>query len=189
MKRLAFIAFAVAALLLPVAAAAKGPSEAKITGPGLDSTVTITGNGEGDTSTDLGLLVEETGFFPEVYGQSPSPLLRTRPTGLGPRYTVVYTVPGPSTGTLEQELYPYAGGGPASYMRPNQRFWGTQSTLGGWYRGTATLKEMLVKAGLPQRAPVSDRVHMGGVRGVGIAAGAGIVLAGAALALLRRRRR
>ena len=44
MKRLAFIAFAVAALLLPAAAAAKGPSEAKITGPGLDSTVTITGN-------------------------------------------------------------------------------------------------------------------------------------------------
>jgi len=189
MKRLVLTAFAAAALLLPATAAAKGPSEAKITGPGLDSTVTITGNGEGDTSTDLGLLVAETGFFPEVYGQSPSPLLQAKPTGLGPRYTVVYTVPGPSTGTLEQDLYPYAAGGPVSHMRPGQRFWGTQSTLGGWYRGTSTLEGMLVKAGLPQTAPASDRVRIGGLRGIGIAAAAGVVLTGAALAALRRRRR
>src|SRR5439155_10686647 len=101
MKRLVFTASVAAAFLVPATAAAKGPSEAKISGPGLSSTVTITGNGEGDTATDLGLLVAETGFFPEVYGQSPSPLLRAKPPGLGPRYTVVYTVPGPSTGTLE----------------------------------------------------------------------------------------
>jgi len=92
MKRLVLTAFAAAALVLPATAAAKGPSEATITGPGLSSTLTIAGNGEGDTSTDLGLLVTEAGFFPEVYGQSPSPLLRTKPTGLGPRYAVVYTV-------------------------------------------------------------------------------------------------
>ena len=69
MKRLVFTAFAAVALLLPATAAAKGPSEAKISGPGLSSALTITGNGEGDTSTDLGVLVQETGFFPEVYGQ------------------------------------------------------------------------------------------------------------------------
>src|SRR2546430_11377348 len=101
MKRLVLTALAAAALVLPATAAAKGPSEAKLTGPGLSSTLTITGNGEGDTSTDLGLLVQETGFFPEVYGQSPNPLLRTKPTDLGPRYIVVYTVPGSTTSTLE----------------------------------------------------------------------------------------
>src|SRR5436853_1355566 len=145
MKRLVLTALAAAALVLPATAAAKGPSEAKLSGPGLSSTVTITGNGEGDTSTDLGVLVQETGFFPEIYGQSPSPLLRAKPTALGPRYTVVYTVPGTTTSTVEQELYPYAAGGPASYMRPRQRFWGTQYTLGGWYRGAATLKGMLAR--------------------------------------------
>ena len=188
MKRLVFTAFAAVALLLPATAAAKGPSEAKLTGPGLSSTLTITGNGEGDTSTDLGLLVQETGFFPEVYGQSPSPLLRTKPTGLGPRYIVVYTVPGSTTSTLEQELYPYAAGGPASYMRPGQRFWGTQSTLGGWYRGTGALKQMLVKAGLPQTAVSAGRRN-GSSRGIAIATAAGVVLAAAAIAALRRRRR
>jgi hypothetical protein len=188
MKRLVFTAFAAVALLLPATAAAKGPSEAKLSGPGLSSTLTITGDGEGDTATDLGLLVQETGFFPQVYGQSPNPLLQVKPTGLGPRYTVVYTVPGPTTSTLEQGLYPYAAGGPVSYMRPRQRFWGTQFTLGGWYRGTSALKGMLVKAGLPQTAYAAHR-RTGGTRVVGVAAAAGVVLAGAALALARRYRR
>ena len=100
MKRLVLTASVAAALVVPATAAAKGPSEAKISGPGLSSTVTITGNGEGDTSTDLGVLVQETGFFPQMYGQSPSPLLRAKPTGLGPRYMVVYTVPGSTTSTV-----------------------------------------------------------------------------------------
>jgi hypothetical protein len=186
MKRLVLTAFAAAALVLPATAAAKGPSEAKLSGPGLSSAVTITGNGEGDTSTDLGVLVQETGFFPQMYGQSPSPLLRTKPAGLGPRYIVVYTVPGPTTSTVEQELYPYAADGPASYMRPRQRFWGTQYTLGGWYRGTAALKSMLVKDGLSQTAPAA--AHARTSRGIAIAAAAGVVLAGAALAAFRRRR-
>ena len=44
-------------------------------------------------------------------------------------------------------------GGPVSYMRTGQKFWDTQSTVGGWYRGTARLKAMLIKAGLPASAP------------------------------------
>ena len=111
-----------------------------------------------------------------------------RPTGLGPRYTVVYTVPGPTTSTLEQELYPYATGGPVSYMRPRQRFWGTQSTPGGWYRGTSALKDMLVRTGLPQTAAAA-RPRTGSSRVDGVAAAAGVVLAGAAFAAFRRRRR
>jgi hypothetical protein len=153
MKRLIVVPIAALALIAAGSAAAKGPSEAKITGPGLSSAITIKGVGEGDTSTDLGLLVQETGFFPQAFGQSPSPLLKAQPTQLGARYLVTYTVPGPSTSTLEQDLYPYAVGAPVSYMRTGQKFWDTQSTVGGWYRGTAQLKAMLIKAGLPASAP------------------------------------
>ena len=153
MKRLIVVPIAALALLAPGSAAAKGPSEAKITGPGLTSALTIKGVGEGDTSTDLGLLVADAGFFPQVFGQSPSPLLRAQPANLGPRYGVTYTVPGGTISTLEQDLYPFAAGAPVSYMRPGQKFWDTQSTVGGWYRGTGQLKAMLIKSGLPSSAP------------------------------------
>jgi hypothetical protein len=153
MKRLIIVPIVLLALLAAGSAAAKGPSEAKIMGPGLSSALTIKGVGEGDTSTDLGLLVAETGFFPQTFGQSPSPLLLAQPADLGPRYVVTYTVPGPTTATLDQELYPFAAGGPVSHMQPGQKFWDTQTTVGGWYRGTVQLKTMLVKAGLPSSAP------------------------------------
>lgn len=153
MKRLTLLLTAALALLLPAGAAAKGPSEAQIAGPGLAAPLKITGLGEGDSSTNLGLLVADGGFFPETFGQSPSPLLRTQPSDLGPRYVVTYTVPGPVLAKLEQDLYPYAAGGPVTYMRRGQLFWGDQQTVGGWYRGSAQLKAMLVKAGLPQSAP------------------------------------
>ena len=106
-----------------------------------------------DTSSALGVLVEDGGFFAQTFGQSPSPLLRQEPGSLGPRYLVTYTMPGPTLATLEQDLYPYAAGGPVTYMRPGQPFWGDQQTVGGWYRGALQLKEMLVRAGLPKAAP------------------------------------
>lgn len=162
MKRLILIPAVGLALVLAAGAAAKGPSAAKITGPGLGgSGLTIKGVGEGDTSTDLGLLVSEGGFFPQVFGQSPSPLLKKQPQDLGPRYTVTYTVPGPTESTLAQDLYPYATGAPVTYMRPGQKFWETQWTVGGWYRGTSQLKSMLVRAGLPAAAaPARPRPHV-----------------------------
>ena len=153
MKKLLVVLVAALALLLPAAAAAKGPSGARIAGPGLPSPLTITGIGEGDLSTTLGLLVTDGGFFPEAFGQSPSPLLRAQPKDLGVRYLVTYTVPGPVLSTLQQDLYPFASGGPVTYMRPQQAFWGDQHTVGGWYRGTTRLRAMLVEAGVPQSTP------------------------------------
>jgi hypothetical protein len=75
MKRPIVVPIAALALLAPGSAAAKGPSEARITGPGLSSAVTIKGVGEGDVSTDLGVLVQDAGFFAQTFGQTPSPLL------------------------------------------------------------------------------------------------------------------
>ncbi|MGZ4358000.1 MAG: hypothetical protein ACXVRU_14445, partial [Gaiellaceae bacterium] len=77
--------------------------------------------------------------------------------------------------------------GPASYMAPGQKLWGTQSVPGGWYRGSATLKGMLVKEGLPATAPAT-RARANG-RSVAVAAGAGVAFAAGALILLYRRRR
>jgi hypothetical protein len=190
MKRVlpALAALAVA-LLLPAAAAAKGPSTATIAGPGLDHALEIKGDGEGGSATQLGILVEGGGFFAQVYDPTPRLTTKARPGGqLGPRYDVTYVVPGPNgDSTLKQDLYPYAATGPLTYMTPAQKFWGSQSTNGGWYRGSAQLKQMLVRVGLPATAPVA---HAGRSRGVGIAleTGGGIAVAAAALALLYRRR-
>jgi hypothetical protein len=191
--RVIALAVVATALALPAVAAAKGPAEATISGPGLASPLLISGNGEGDTATDLGLLVAETGFFPQTFGQSPNPLLRAKPSAqLGSRYTVTYTVPGPSTDILRQDLYPYAAAGPVSYMEPGQKIW-EQKTHGGWYRGTSQLKTRLVAAGLPRTDPEAGRktaTSRAGSRKVSIAVGtgAGVALAAGAVLLLRRRR-
>lgn len=171
-------------LLLPGQASAKGPSDATITGPGLSSPLTISGDGE--AATPLGRLADWGGFFAQAFSQEPSPLLAARPTGrLGPRYDISYVVPGPSTDTLRQQLYPYAAGGVYTYMEPNQKFWDNQRTAGGWYRANSGLKSMLVKAGLPGKAPTARK---GSSKVMAVGAGAGIVLAAGALLLLRRRR-
>ncbi len=180
----------VVALVLSAAATAKGPSAATMTGPGLDKMLTFDGYGEGDSSSPLGILVMETGFFPQAFQTSPSQTTRSRPTQrLGPRYRVTYTVPGASeTSTLQQDVYPYAKDGPASYMQPGQKFWGSQSTPGGWYRGTFALKQMLMRAGLPERAPSVGRSTRAHNVGVALGAGAGAVVAAGLLMLYRRRR-
>jgi hypothetical protein len=189
MRRSMLLAAALIALLLfPATATAKGPSAATISGPGLAHGLTIDGYGEGDNTSPLGILVNETGFFAQAFQQTPSATTRARPADrLGPRYDVEYKVPGPNgDSTLRQALYPYAVNGPASYMTPGQKLWGTQSVPGGWYRGTAALKGMLVKEGLPATAP-TKRTASGRI--VAVAAGAGVAFAAAALGLLYRRRR
>ena len=193
MRRSMLLAAALTALLLfPAAATAKGPSAATISGPGLAHALTIDGYGEGDSTSPLGILVGEAGFFPQAFEQTPVSTTRSHPTDpLGPRYLVVYKVPGPNgDSTLRQALYPYAVNGPASYMTPGQKIWETQAVPGGWYRGTEALKNMLVKAGLPATAP-RRRASTGQAHGrtVAVGAGAGVALAAGTLGLLYRRRR
>lgn len=193
MRRSLLLAAALTALLLfPAAATAKGPSAATISGPGLAHALTIEGFGEGGDTTPLGVLVGEGGFFQQVFQQTPVATTRARPADrLGQGYAVTYTVPGPNgDSTIRQTLYPYAVNGPATYMAPGQKFWGTESTQGGWYRGTAALKAALVKAGLPATPP-AKRTSGAQLRkrAVAAGAGAGIALAAGALGLLYRRRR
>ena len=145
------------ALALPTLALAKGPSSASITGPGLNQLLAVNGQGEGGLGTPLGNLVDLGGFFPQMYGQSADPTLRHQPKGtLGPRYTVTYVVPGPNNtkSKVVQSVYPYAKPVPLTFMRPGQSFWGSRRTYGGWFRSTFSLKDILVKAGLPATAPI-----------------------------------
>jgi hypothetical protein len=145
---------ALAALVATAPAAAKGPSTASLTGPGLDHATPVKGEGEMGQGTPLGSLVELGGFFPQMFLQVPDSTTRTRPSGnLGPRYRMMYRVPGPNgISTVVQDVYPYAKT-PVTYMRPNQHFWGSNRTHGGWFVSGLGLKATLVAAGLPESPP------------------------------------
>ncbi len=157
MRKLLVLA-AAAALAAAAPASAKGPTAASMTGPGLDHAVPVRGEGEMGPGTPLGSLVQFGGFFPQVFGQSPDTTTRARPAGdLGPRYRVVYRVPGPSRmSTVVQDVYPYAKPSPVTHMRAGQPFWGGERTHGGWFVSEAGLKAALVKAGLPRSAPAAS---------------------------------
>jgi len=186
MKRLLFV-LAAAALLAP-AALAKGPSQATVTGPGLSEAIVLKGLG------DSSALTEQAGFFPAVFGQTPSPMIK-RPAGkLGPRYTIHYVVPGGNTKPyrITQYLYPYAAGGAVTYLRPGQPIFGA-ATTGGWYYAGGVLKQTLVRAGLPKAAPHVSASASSSGSNIALFAGIGIpgalALAGAAVLVARRRSR
>lgn len=148
------------ALLLAAPAQGKGPDRATLTGPGLEKRLVFSGYGP-DGTAPLGLLTQQGGFWVQAFGMGASrvdqgKVLATRPRGnLGPRFLVVYRVPGPTTSLVRQHLYPYAAQ-PLSYM-PKQRFWQTRIAPGGWYRWGPELKAALVKAGLPATAPARQQ--------------------------------
>lgn len=146
------IVFVLAALAVPAAALAKGPSQGSISGPGFSKTVKVLYDGGGGSAGDN--LTQASGFFPAAYGQSPDPMQHRRPAGpLGPRYTIAWKVPGGGSTPyrIQQDLYPYARGGAVTYMKPGQPIFGT-TTQGGWYRDPG-LKRTLVSLGLSAKAP------------------------------------
>jgi hypothetical protein len=193
MKRhvLAPLAVALFAVLIPAAALAKGASEAEIVGPGLDDPITMAGEGQLGGET-LMRLAEAAGFFPAVFPTSPDPMLDQRPKGdLGPRYTVTYVMPGPSSETdeLRQDVYPYAKPSPVTYVEPGQPFFGTEKTRGGWFVATTDLKNRLVSAGLPQSPPTGGGGSELPWTAIGLLAAITVVLVLAAGATMRLRRR
>ena len=163
-----FLVLATVGMLAALAAAAqapaKGPKAASVSGPGLGHALAVKGYGEYGSGTTLGSLVQFGGFFEQAFGQTPDPTSRRPPAGdLGPRYRVVYRVPGPSaTDTLVQDLYPYAKPSPVTHMRAGQRFFGDMRTHGGWFVSGVGLKSALVKAGLPKSPPPAPKTSGGG---------------------------
>lgn len=148
------------ALFFATPAQAKGPDRATLTGPGLVKPLVFSGFGP-DGTAPLGLLTQHGGFWVQAFGigagqVDQGSVLAAKPRGnLGPRYLVVYRVPGPTTSLIRQHLYPYAAQ-PVSFM-PKQRFWRTRIAPGGWYQWGPGLKAALVKAGLPATAPAPQQ--------------------------------
>lgn len=190
MKRL-LLPLAFAALAFSAPALAKGPSEASITGPGLAKAITITGT-ETDGSPIMNL-AQATGFFPAAFGQEPSPLMSGRPKSLGPKYAIVYTVPGGGgeTFSIRQDLYPYAKPYAVTYMPAGQNIFGTK-THGGWFTDS-TLTEQLVAKGLPKTAAeakaASSSAGFFSTGRIGVLALVIVLLAGAFVLMRRHPRR
>jgi len=148
-----------AVLTLATPALAKGPSQARITGPGLAHPIVVTGNGEPGQPGILGTLALQTWLFSVMFGpNAPAPpQLRTPPpaASLGPRYTIIYTVygeftrPGKLYGQIRQDLYPRAAGGPLIYTPAVQP--GGQVPVSGWFRASRHLRHTLAKLGVSPR--------------------------------------
>jgi hypothetical protein len=197
MRNHLFIGCAVvlSALVVASSALAKGATQATIKGPGLNKGgLVIKSDSGGDPSSGsrLGRLAEAAGFFPAVFDQQPDPMLPERPKGnLGPKYTVVYVMPGPDGGTsrIRQDLYPYAKPYALSYTKPGQPFFDQgEGTHGGWFMTTSAVRSVL---DLPAQPPVAGTGDGSGwLRWVAIVItiAAGLALL-AALSLVVQRRR
>jgi hypothetical protein len=157
---------------LATPALAKGTTQASITGPGLGRPVTVSVAAGSEAlpgqEDALSSLAGQTGLFTALFGPDigdvhmpgkPS-LLRTPPAAatLGPRYTVIYTVPGitPAPGQasnqIRQYLYPRAAGGPVIYTPPGQHGFGQPLQATGWLRGTPQLTATLTRLVVPADA-------------------------------------
>lgn len=188
------IAVAVCALVFPAVAAAKGPTEGTISGPGLDKPLKLGGRNGWRQGSPMETLVRYGGFFQVAWGGQTGRTFANSPTQrLGPMYRVVYRVPGPTGADdrIRQELYPFAKGGPLTYTPAGQKFFRTRRTLGGWFRTVPQLTTALVAAGLPaqaQRTPSTANDRAGRPLGLWALVGTLALVVLAALALKRRAR-
>ena len=191
-------------------ALAKGATKAIIAGPGLARPIVVADAGEPGQSGSLATLAEQSGLFTVLFGSGMSGSETTRripppQTTLGPRYTLVYTVPGVDPqpgqryGRIRQTLYPYAAGGPLTYTPRGQHGFTPQLPATGWLRADAGLVRTLTKLGVPTEsttAPVRP-IAGSGIAGTGPRASVGLAIAwsivaivvGAALILAGRKTR
>src|SRR5215475_13599753 len=150
-------------------ALAKGATKAMITGPGLARPIIVADAGEPGQSGKLATLAEQSGLFTVLFGAStigPETVVPSPPphAALGPRYALVYTVPGVEPqpgeryGRLRQDLYPHAIGGPLTYTPPGQHGFTQQLPVTGWLRADPALVRTLTHLGLPAASkPASVR--------------------------------
>jgi hypothetical protein len=181
------------ALVFPSAANAKipFPSAVRLTGPELTS-IEIGGGKAGRRY--VAKLAGYTGFFEAALPRGRRPILSVRrPAGhLGPKYEIRFRVPRwrwdrgyTPTFYVTQDVYPYAVGGPVTYMKPGRKLFGFH-TGGGWFRASGVLKQMLVRRGLPASAATTASSSWSQALLIGTP---GVLLLCAAIALVARRRK
>jgi len=198
-----------AAITLATPALAKGPSQVRISGPGLAHAIVVSGNGEPGQPGALPTLAQQTRLFSVMFAPNAPvpPRLRTPPpaASLGPRYTIIYTVfgqftrPGEQLGHIRQDLYPRAVGGPVIYTPARQP--GGPVPFFGWFRASPGLPRTLarlgisptaIQAGLQPPAAHPVATPQAGSRALPWLIASAVAIAAAALAgtvlLLRRRK-
>jgi DNA polymerase-3 subunit gamma/tau len=160
---LAMLALALLLAVVPTAAQAKGASGATISGGGSGGLpggpIDIKGDGEPGSGSDLSTLAEEAGVWAVLFEGGNPGAVATAPTPAaqrGPRYTITWTFPnGAGTEDLvRQFVWPYAAGGPVTYLAPGQKVLDTR-TKGGWYKASDVLRTSLIGLGLPNRPALS----------------------------------
>lgn len=131
-----------AVALVPVPASAKGPTEVKITGPGLEKPIHLDHDSANTSYMQM--------LMATLY--SPPPAYRTAPTEqLGLRYLVTFTM-GPESGeVIRQGVYPFAEGGALVRTPPGQALYG-EERASGWHRGNEALDSLFVSLGAPAPA-------------------------------------
>jgi hypothetical protein len=156
---LAMLALALLLAVVPTAAQAKGASAATISGGGPGGLpggpISIKGDGEPGSGSDLSNLAEHVGVWALLFADGAPGALAAAPTPAaqrGPRYTITWTFPN-GAGTedqVRQFVWPYAAGGPVTYMAPGQKVL-DGTTEGGWYKASDALRTSLIGLGLPNR--------------------------------------
>jgi len=201
-----------ATIMLAAPALAKGPSQVRVSGPGLAHAIVVSGNGEPGQAGRLSTLAVQTGLFTVLFGavasvspQTPQQLRTPPPKAtLGPGYAIIYTVPGVTPrpgeqfGRIRQDLYPRAAGGPVVFTPPGQHGFGGPLPVTGWLRANPRLLRTLGQLGISPPAwtpvPAAHPVAAQQARSRGlpwlIASAAGIAaaaLAGTVLLFHRRK--
>jgi hypothetical protein len=148
----------VAALALSFLAApafAKGASKIVIQGPGLVHPITVE-PGESTSADQLWPLMMDSRFFLGLcHGRcgSRSRLAQRPSQGLGPRYTLTYTMNlDVRPHEVVQYVFPYARPNPVTYMPARQTFLQHHKTRGGWFLAPQRLERELITLGLPATA-------------------------------------
>ena len=162
-RALAMLVLALLLAAVPTAAQAKGASAATISGGGPGGLpggpIDIKGDGEPGSGTDLSNLAEAAGVFALLWEDGQPGALTSAPlppAQRGARYTITWTFPNGDGGEdqVRQSVWPYAAGGPLTFMATGQKVL-DGTTKGGWYRAGDNLRQLLITLGLPNRAPLA----------------------------------
>jgi hypothetical protein len=162
-RALAMLVLALLLAAVPTAAQAKGASAATISGGGPGGLpggpIDLKGDGEPGSGTDLSNLAETAGVFALLWEDGQPGALTSAPVPpaqRGARYTITWTFPNGDGGEDQvlQSVWPYAAGGPLTFMATGQKVL-DGTTKGGWYRAGDNLRQLLVTLGLPNRAPLA----------------------------------
>ena len=180
--------FVIAGLALLVCwappAAAKGPTSAQLTGPGLRSPIELT--------TAMGVIADRTHASSLVFGLAGDTALAGSPPDVrrGPEYRLRFSVDLAAGGrqiVLDQHVFPFAEGGALVFTPPGQRNpFAPDALPGGWSHADPGLTDALVDAGVP--TPAAPAEPSPGRAWLPLA-GVVLVLAGAGAARAARARR